>query len=248
LCRPPPASRRWRRVRAVRPKRVPPAAHRERGGTGTRCAARATRPPPASRRWRMVLACVPPMCVPPPATHEFGEKESSSLIERPDVSIQARVAGGEEGVHEHDRAEAAGARARSGRNREPRGRRGDVGRHETATRARQGHAEQALALAKPNHPHVARTVGWRRPGEGQSGASGDRSASDDGAGVGQGPRRQTGRATSRCQDEGRLERVAGRGTSGQRSRRDARAQARAVARSECRQRGRVQGRRGEQAR
>jgi hypothetical protein len=47
-----------------------------------------------------------------PAAHELGEKESSSLIERPDVSIQARVAGGEEGAHEHDRAEAARARAR----------------------------------------------------------------------------------------------------------------------------------------
>jgi hypothetical protein len=48
-----------------------------------------------------------------PAARKLGEEEGDPLVERLDVGIQARVAGGEEGACEHSRAKtsAAGARA-----------------------------------------------------------------------------------------------------------------------------------------
>ncbi len=62
LCRPRNTTalpgRRWRRVRAVRP----PAAHRDRGGTSTRCAARATRPPSPAGASTGGATCGPCLC------------------------------------------------------------------------------------------------------------------------------------------------------------------------------------------
>jgi hypothetical protein len=66
LCRPRGVtvlpSRRWRRVRTVRPMCVPPAARRDRGGTSTRCAARATRPPSPAGAGGGCAPCGPRVC------------------------------------------------------------------------------------------------------------------------------------------------------------------------------------------
>jgi hypothetical protein len=61
-------SRRWRRALAMRPMFVPTAARRDRGGTSSRCAARATRPPSqpplaeAARRAAYVCTASPAAC------------------------------------------------------------------------------------------------------------------------------------------------------------------------------------------